>query len=199
MCVQLNHKQLYAQNDILQVTVFDTGGEERVNYMTLHYYENAQIVCLVYAVNSLASLTSLKAWVEDAHNYLALKAFHSVAKPVYALVGVKGDIPLNEREVKPENVEQAARDFEIPEDCCFEVSNVSGNGIEEMVQQLAQKALNLHNDPTGDAELEDYSSVKFTNYISEPPPTGRSSRWKQCLCCLCCFKCRRRNYERITY
>ena len=181
------------------MTVFDTGGEERGNYMTLHYYENAQIVCLVYAADSLASLTSLTAWVEDARDYLALKTLHSVARPVYALVGLKYDIPLSEREVKPEQVKQAARDFEIPEDCCFEVSNVSGDGIAKMVQDLAQMAYNLHHNPTGDAEMEDCSSIKYTSYITEPPPTGGSSRWKQCLCCcLCCFKFRQRNYERIT-
>ena len=183
------------------MTVFDTGGEERGDYMTLHYYENAQIVCLVYAVDSLASLTSLPAWVEDAHNYLALKALHSVASPVYALVGLKYDIPLDEREVRSEHVQQAARDFEIPEECCFEVSSASGDGIAKMMQDLAQMAYNLHHNPTGDAELEDCSSLRYTSYISEPPPTmtRKSSRWRQCLCCccLCCFKFRQRNYERM--
>ena len=106
--------------------------------MTLHYYENAQIVCLVYALDSLVSLTSLNAWFEDAKD---LKTQHSVAKPVLTLVGVKSDIPLDEREVK---INGAAKHFDIPEDCCFEVSSITGDGVAEMLQSLTQKAYNLH-------------------------------------------------------
>ena len=82
------------------------------------------------------SLTSLNSWFEDANDYLALKAQHSVAQPVYALVGVKSDIPLGDREVKPEEIDRAAKHFGIPEDCCFQVSNISGDGIAKMVQTL---------------------------------------------------------------
>ena len=182
------------------MTIFDTGGEERVNFMTLHYYENAQIVCLVYAVDSLASLSSLNAWAEDAKDYLALKTQHSVAKPVYALVGVKADIPLGEREVKSVDIERAAQHFDIPKDCCFEVSNTSGDGVTEMVQRLAQKAYDLHTLSTS-AELQDYSSVQSIPLQIPEESVYVSKRWLCfCLCCCCCSCCnaRRRNYENIS-
>ena len=177
------------------MTVFDTGGEERITFMTLHYYDNAQIVCLVYALDSLVSLTSLNAWLEDARDYLTLKAEHSVAQPVYALVGVKSDIPLGDREVKPEEIEQAAKHFDISEDCCFQVSNISGDGIAKMVQSLAQKAYNLHRRSTT-RELQDYSSTPLL--LATPrQPVRRSS--KRCpvfsLCCCCCYKT---EYETIN-
>ena len=181
---------------MLQVTIFDTAGEERVNFMTLHYYENAQIVCLVYAVDSLASLTSLNAWVEDAKDYLALKTQHSVAKPVYALVGIKADIPLREREVKSVEVEGAAKHFDIPQDCCFEVSNASGDGIADMMQRLAQKAYDLHTLSIS-TELQNYSSIKSTPL--EIPKEPVHTRCKQWLCfCLCCCKTRRCDYEKLN-
>ena len=177
------------------MAVFDTGGEERVNFMTLHYYENAQIVCLVYAVDSIASLTSLNAWVEDARDYLALKTQHSIAKPVYALVGVKADIPLGEREVNSAHVERAAKHFDVPQDCCFEVSNTTGDGIREMVQCLAQKAYDLHTLSIS-RELQDYSSIKTTPLEFPEEPVYRSKRW---LCsCLCCCTTRRCDYENIN-
>lgn len=174
--------------------MFDTGGEERVNFMTLHYYENAEIVCLVYAVDSLASLSSLNAWVEDARDYLALKTLNSVA-PVFALVGVKGDIPLGDREVRSEDVERAAKHFDISEDCCFEVSNVSGDGVAEMMQYLAQKVFDLHTKMTTSIELK-YSSIKSIQ-PENPTLTNRTSSCKQWLCCcLCC--CKRMDYEAIN-
>ena len=165
-----------------------------MNFMTLHYYENAQIVCLVYAVDSLVSLTSLNPWVEDARDYLSLKTQHSVAKPVYALVGVKADLPLGEREVNSADIERAAQHFDIPQDCCFEVSNTTGDGIGEMLQRLAQKAYDLHTVSIS-TELQDYSSIKSTPLEIPEEPVHRSNRW---LCfCLCCCTTRRRNYENI--
>jgi len=175
------------------VKVFDTGGEERVKCMTLHYYENAEIVCLVYAVDSLASLSSLNTWVDDAHDYMSI---HSVA-PVFALVGVKGDIPLGDREVKLEDVEKAAKHFDVPEDCCFEVSNVSGDGVAEMMQHLAQKAFDLHTKSTS-VELEEYGSIKAIQpeNFHETTTTQGTSICKRWLYCLCCCK-RRVDYETI--
>lgn len=168
-----------------------------MNFMTLHYYENAQIVCLVYAVDSLASLTSLNPWVEDARDYLALKTQHSAAKPVYALVGVKADIPLDEREVNSADIERAAQHFDIPQDCCFEVSNTTGYGIGEMMQCLAQKAYDLHTSTLSTStELKDYSSIKSISPEIPEEPVHRYNRW---LCfCLCCCTTRRRDYENIT-
>ena len=176
--------------------MFDTGGEERVDYMTLHYYENAKIVCLVYAVDSLASLTGLNAWVDDAQEYLALKTLHSAANPVFALVGVKSDIPFDAREVSPEHVKQAAKQFEISEDCCFTVSSASGDGVAEMVQHLAQKTFNLHATPTN-AEMEDNSSIISAQLRSTREPVSKEiSKCKQWLCyCLCCKRC---DYETIN-
>ena len=177
------------------MTVYDTGGEERVTFMTLHYYENAQIVCLVYALDSPVSLTSLNAWFEDANDYLALKAQHSAAQPVYALVGVKSDIPLSDREVKPEDIDRAAKHFGIPEDCCFQVSNISGDGIAKMVQTLAQKAYNLHKHSTT-RELQDYSSPPLL--LATPRQSvHRSSKQYPMFswCCCCCYKT---EYETIN-
>ena len=177
------------------MTIFDTGGVERVNYMTLHYYENAQIVCLVYALDSLVSLTSLNAWFEDAKDYLTLKTQHSVAKPVYALVGVKSDIPLDEREVKSAEINGAAKHFDIPEDCCFEFSSISGDGVAEMLQILTQKAYNLHTRSMS-TELQNYNSLSKLLVAAPEQPVHRSKRWPTFS--LCCCKTRFDEYETIT-
>ena len=176
------------------MTVFDTGGEERVNYMTLNYYDDAQIVCFVYALDSLASLTSLNAWFTDAQDYLAIKAKHSIAKPVYALVGIKGDIPLEEREVKLKDVERAANHFEISEDCCFEVSNTAGDSVAEMMRSLAQKAYNLHT-LTASVGLQDYSLMPASLATPEPPVHKSKQRSKFSICCCC--KTREPDYETL--
>lgn len=166
--------------------------------MTFHYYDNADIVCLVYSLDRLTTLTGLDCWVDDAKNYIAPKALHSGEDLVYALVGVKADIPLDEREVKSADIERIAKRFEIPKDCCFEVSNASGDGIEHMVQHLAQKVYNLHTaDHSSSIELSDYSSVNPNPKIPDNS-TQETSRCKQWCCyCLCCFKLKRRNYETI--
>ena len=44
--------------------MFDTAGGERANSLTQQYYKHAQIICLVYSVDSEISLNSLGKWIE---------------------------------------------------------------------------------------------------------------------------------------
>lgn len=181
--------------------MYDTGGGERVNSMTNQYYKNSQIVCLVYAFDSDISFHALGKWIEDARFYLEESQRHS--RTVFALVGVKGDISIYEREVKPDDVKSAARHFNIPRDCCFEVSNVTGEGVEHMMQHLVQKVFDLHTKRASQSatELQDYStdSVEPHNTDSATGGTEHLKHWLCYCCCYCCRRCTRRleGYQHI--
>ena len=132
--------------------MFDTGGGERANSMTQQYYKNSHIVCLVYSIDSDISFNALGKWIGDARFYL--EESQRQPKMVFAMVGIKSDIPQYEREVKPDDVRRAAHHFNIPLDCCFEVSNVSGDGVTLMMKQLAQKVFDLHTRQTSQSATE---------------------------------------------
>ena len=44
------------------------------------------------------------------------------------------------KEVKSAEINRAAKYFDIPEDCCFEVSSISGDGVAEMLQILTSNS-----------------------------------------------------------
>lgn len=182
--------------------MFDTGGGERANSMTQQYYKNSQIVCLVYSLNSEISFTALGKWIEDACFYLEESQRHN--KMVFALVGVKSDIPQHEREVKPGDVIMAAHHFNISEDCCFEVSNITGDGVTQMMQKLTQRVLDLQTRQTShsSSELHTYSTdvtEPHENINIEGTVTFKRWFYYCCCCCYCCCKrARQAGYEELS-
>ena len=168
--------------------------------MTQQYYKNSQIVCLVYAMDSDISFNALGKWLDDARFYLEESQRYS--KMVFALVGVKSDIPQYERDIKPDDVRQAAQHFNISQDCCFEVSNISGDGVARMIQHLAQKAYDLHTRQTSQSttELQNYSSEY--NEQQDTITIEGAVTFKQWLCyyccCCCCCCCKQRDYQKLS-
>ena len=178
--------------------LFDTGGGERAKSMTQQYYKNAQIVCLVYAMDSEISFNALGRWLEDARFYLEENQRYS--KMVFALVGVKSDIPQYERDVKPDDVRRAAQHFNISEDCCFEVSNISGDGVAHMMQHLTQKAFDLHTRQTSQSatELQNYSSTEYNEQHNTITVKGPTHCLYYFCCCFCCRGVKQRGYQELT-
>ena len=174
--------------------MFDTAGE-RTHSLTHQYYKHAHIICLVYSVDSELSLNSLGKWVEDARFYLD-DSQESSLKFLFALVGLKSDIPPYEREVKAEDVKRFAQHFEIPSDCCFELSNVTGEGIARMLQVLTQKMFDKQTQQQI-SELQDCSA--FSTGHQEPHVNiSRTFTYSQLLwkcCCCCCLCCKRNKYQ----
>ena len=170
--------------------MFDTAGGERANSLTQQYYKHAQIICLVYSVDSEISLNSLGKWIEDARFYL--EDSQDSSKHLFALVGLKSDIPVYQREVKTEDVKRFADHFDIPSECCFELSNVTGEGVAEMLKFLTQKMFDMHTQQQL-TELRDCTVLSAGNY--EPHVNiSRTFTYSQLLWkCCCCYK--RNNYQ----
>ena len=200
VCTPHTQQFLHVMNlFVAQVKVFDTGGGERANSVTQKYYKNAHMVCLVYAMDSDLSFSALGKWIEDARR-LYLEESQRQPKMVFAMVGIKSDLPQCEREVKTEDVKRAAQHFNIPSDCCFEVSNISGDGILHMMKHLAQKVFDLHTRQNSQSttELHSYSSEHselFDNSDIAQPMTF--TQWLCHWCCCCCCS-RHYGYQSIS-
>ena len=172
--------------------MFDTAGGERANSLTHQYYKHAQIVCLVYSVDSEISLNSLGKWVEDARFYL--EDSQDSYKLLFALVGLKSDIPAYQREVKAEDVKRFAEHFNIPSECCFELSNVTGEGVAEMLQVLTQKMFDMQTQQQV-TELHDCAVLSTGNnesYVHISRTFTYSQLFWKCCCC-----CKRNGYQAL--
>lgn len=120
MCTKAITVDLSTTADLV---IWDTCGEERYRSVTKSQYHNSNGVMLVYDVHNDKSLPNLDQWYHDV----------LVNTDQYAyiiLVGNKVDL---ERKVKLKDVEQFAKEKQIP---FFEISAKTGLNIELIFQEL---------------------------------------------------------------
>lgn len=133
----------------LQVTLWDTGGQERYDSMTANYYRNAHAVIFVYAVDEEATLFALNDWVAEA------KQMNRQSRLVMCLWGTKSDLPAHTHAVREDAVESFLSLHHIPEQLNCTV-NVLDNSAEEAMMTLLGHMVNTEQmQPLGIEERND--------------------------------------------
>ncbi len=89
------------------------------------------MIILVCSLDSEHTLTRLSKWHAEAQYYI-----DNSDDIVYAVVGTKCDLPEVEKEVTTELLHNFARHLNIDLANVFEVSALSGEGVEEMMTAL---------------------------------------------------------------
>ena len=113
-----------------QLTVLDTAGRERGQSLTAGYYRRANIVLMVCSLDSEFSLNKLTKWYGEAQFYL------DDPDVLFAVVGLKSDLPEHEREVTADMLYAFADHYNISKTCVFEVSARTGAGVKNMLKAL---------------------------------------------------------------
>ena len=85
---------------VAKLSIWDTAGQERFRSLSASYYRGCHGVVLVFDVNSKASFTSIKQWLEEIELY--------TERQYMALLMVGNKIDLKEREVSTEEAQQFA-------------------------------------------------------------------------------------------
>lgn len=155
----------------LQVTLWDTGGQERFNTsMTANYYRNAHGVILVYALDEESTLYSLNELVGEAKGMS-----RQGEKLVFALWGSKSDLPVHMQTVLPEAVNAMLSTHHIPQELNCKV-NVVDHSVEEamltLIQEIDQQFTRL-----GPA-VTNRDSKAFD--LTPPPTTPAQQKWNCC-------------------
>ena len=114
-----------------QLTVVDTADGEKFQSLTAHYYRRTNIVLLVCSLDDEVTLTRLTKWYRDSQYYV------DEHDTIYAVCGLKSDLQDHRKEVTLEMMQQFARHVEFPENCVFEVSAKTGEGINNMLTTIA--------------------------------------------------------------
>ena len=130
-----------------QVTLWDTGGQERYESMTANYYRNAHAVILVYAVDEEGTLFALNEVVGEA-----METSRQGDNMVLALWGSKADLPSNMHTVKPDAVQAFLTTHHIPQHLNCQVS-VLNSSVEKAMVALMEY-VDAQFDRIGGTEVE---------------------------------------------
>ena len=115
------------------MTLFDTAGIERhMSTIPPTYFRWSKVVMLIYSIDDSDTFDSLTGWSENA-----ISARFD-GETIYALIGNKLDVA-SERKVDKSRAVTYASNLDIDADMVFEVSALTGEGIERMFDAVAVK------------------------------------------------------------
>ncbi|KAH8408458.1 hypothetical protein KR215_005818 [Drosophila sulfurigaster] len=115
----------------LKLQLWDTGGMERVASVTSSYYKFAEAAILVFALDNAASFHSL------SQHLLDIVTFAENAK--IFICGNKSDLEGREPEVSDEDMEAFCEQCHSLISATYKTSCRSGEGIEDMFQDIARQ------------------------------------------------------------
>ena len=110
----------------------DTGSRERFQSLTAQYYKRNNVIILVCSLDNEYFLTRLSKWYTEAQYYV------EDPNVLYAVAAMKSDLPSSRREVTRDALLEFAQHYGIREDHVFEVSAVTGEGVDEMLTSLCE-------------------------------------------------------------
>eukprot|EP01118_Nematostelium_gracile_P000616 TRINITY_DN1066_c0_g4_i1.p1 TRINITY_DN1066_c0_g4~~TRINITY_DN1066_c0_g4_i1.p1 ORF type:complete len:219 (+),score=66.32 TRINITY_DN1066_c0_g4_i1:38-658(+) len=114
----------------INLSIWDTAGQEKFRSLTSSYYRGTQGIILVYDVTKRTSFSSIEHWLEEVENYA------TNADVIKLLVANKIDLP--DREVSKEEGIRFARKKSM---IYIETSAKTKMGIQQTFQELVQKIL----------------------------------------------------------
>ena len=117
------------------MTVVDTTDGERFQSLTAQYYKRTNIVVLVCSLDDELTLTRLTKWYQGSQYYIDKR------ETIYAVCGVKSDLPDHQKEITLATMQLFAKHVEFPENCVFEVSAKTGAGINDMLRTVCSTAV----------------------------------------------------------
>ena len=127
------HLCKFVNSDISQMTLFDTAGIERhMSTIPPTYFRWSKVVMLVYSIDDSDTFDSLTGWSENAISARV------GGETLFVLVGNKLDLA-GERKVQKSRAVTYASNIDIDADMVFEVSALTGEGVEAMFNTIAAK------------------------------------------------------------
>ena len=123
IAVDFKTKFIQKGNDIIQLSIFDTAGQEQYKYLIKSYYNGANGILLIFDITDRNSFQKLNIWLDDLKNNSV-----DLDNIFICLVGNKND--LNEkREVSYEEANKFAKEKNMP---YIEVSAKTGDNINKL-------------------------------------------------------------------
>lgn len=140
-------KSVNFDNNVMNLLIWDTCGQERYRTITKQYYRNVAGCMVVFDISKKNTFDNLKYWMKDVLD-------NGIEINTIILVGNKLDLN-NEREVSEKDVEELVSQKNIK---YIEVSAKTGANIQLCFQEIAKKIF-IHK--------ESENSIKVTNHMND--------------------------------
>ena len=165
--VEFAVKNLTLNNNVVKLQIWDTGGQERFQYVRPLYYKGAMGCIILFDLTNRASFEHIPKWIEEVEK--------EAGKIPMLLVGNKLDLK-DQRQVPREEAEQMADELGMK---YIESSAKTGNGVRDVFGALAYLMMGEDIPPEF---LEEGDSSAYTpteepkkqKSIPPPPPPARS-------------------------
>ena len=130
---------------MFQMTLYDTAGVERFTQTIPNtYFCKTKAVIMVYSIDNSDSFSAISSnWIENAHS--------AGENAIKLLVGNKLDLSNNElvdSMIPKQRAETLAANLDIELNMVFEVSALTGEGIQEMFDAVALEMVRLQVPPS---------------------------------------------------
>lgn len=123
------------KNDTVELSIWDTAGQEKFRSLVPLYTRHASLLFLVFDMSSSTSFAGVEPWIEKLHDSMGVRC------PIF-LCGNKCDLT---GQVSKQNVEELAEKHKLR---VFYTSAVTGEGIKEMFQKAAEVVYSAEPDST---------------------------------------------------
>ncbi|XP_012941242.1 ras-related protein Rab-13 [Aplysia californica] len=124
-------RNLKAENQQIQLVLWDTAGVERFRTLTRNFYRSAQAVLLTFSVEEPTSLYQLSNWERDTREY--------APTALRFLIGTKTDKPM---QVPARTIQGFARSHNC--EYAFLTSAKTGQGVNEALQMIGEQLMSSH-------------------------------------------------------
>ena len=143
----------YDENTKVELTIWDTAGEERFRAMTKSFFSGAQGAIIVFDLTKVESFNKLQLWIDMINDYAPQNIMIN-------LVGNKSD-KHEERTVSTDSAMKFAQEHDIN---YFETSACDGTNVSMVFENLTEKMVNANQGEQKNECFEDEESHKLSKY-----------------------------------
>ena len=127
----------------VKLNIWDTAGQENYRSLARVYYRDAQCAIIVFDISKPSTFDEISYWVSEIQqSYQSFQEYCSLF-----LVGNKIDL-FEDGCIMNDTTATARKFAEVNEIMYFETSAKTGYGVRELFENVAQRAIEVRNDPT---------------------------------------------------
>ena len=120
----------------VELNFWDMAGQEHFKLIRTKFYKQASSALLIFDVTSQKSFDTLENWIEESRNGIG----HDIP---YVMIGNKIDLG-DKRVISKEQMQDMAKKLGIHLELIIETSALSGEGVEQAFNHLANSIIDYH-------------------------------------------------------
>lgn len=152
--IDFRNKTINVDEKKVKLQIWDTAGQERFRSITHAYYRDAHALLLLYDVSNRGSFENTREWLSEIKEYAPHDA-------VVVLLGNKCDATAKERQIKREEGEKLAADYNV---AFLETSAKTGMNVDLAFEAASRELMKLESKPGGPDKNGNFN---ISSYVAE--------------------------------